>query len=35
MREHKVVVTIIADILSLAVIKSPGEMGADIAIGSA
>lgn len=35
MREHKVVVTIIADILSLAIIKSPGEMGADIAIGSA
>jgi glycine dehydrogenase len=35
MREHKVVVTIISDILSLAIIKSPGEMGADIAIGSA
>jgi len=35
LREHKVVVTIIADILSLALVKTPGEMGADIAIGSA
>ena len=35
LRDHKVVVTVIADILSLAVVKPPGEMGADIAIGTA
>lgn len=35
LKQHKVVVTIVADILSLAVIKPPGEMGADIAVGSA
>ncbi len=35
LKEHKVVVTIIADILSLAITKTPGEMGADIAVGSA
>ena len=35
LREHKVVFTIVADILSLNVFKSPGEMGADIACGSA
>lgn len=35
LHEQKVVVTVIADILSLAVIKPPGEMGADIAVGCA
>lgn len=35
LKENKVVVTVIADILSLATIKPPGEMGADIAVGSA
>jgi glycine dehydrogenase len=35
LREQKVVVTVIADILSLTIVKPPGEMGADIAIGSA
>ena len=35
LREKKVVVTVIADILSLTIVKPPGEMGADIAIGSA
>lgn len=34
LKEHKVVVTVIADILSLAIIKPPGEMGVDIAVGS-
>lgn len=35
LKETKTVFTIIADILSLTVIKPPGEMGADIACGSA
>jgi glycine dehydrogenase len=35
LHEHKIIVTVIADILSLAVVKTPGEMGADIAVGSA
>ena len=35
LKHEKIVVTVIADILSLAIIKSPGEMGADIAVGSA
>jgi len=35
LKEHKVIVTIIADILSLAITKTPGEMGADIAVGTA
>jgi glycine dehydrogenase len=35
LREKKVVVTVIADLLSMTIIKNPGEMGADIAIGSA
>ena len=35
LKEHKVIVTIVADILSLAITKTPGEMGADIAVGSA
>jgi len=34
LKKHEIVVTVIADILSLAVIKPPGEMGADIAVGS-
>jgi glycine dehydrogenase len=34
LRENKVLLTVIADILSLAIVKSPGEMGADIAVGS-
>jgi glycine dehydrogenase len=35
LKQKKVVVTVVADILSLAIIKPPGEMGADIAVGSA
>lgn len=35
LHEQKVVVTVIADILSLAITKTPAEMGADIAVGSA
>jgi len=35
LREKKVVVTVIADLLAMTIIKNPGEMGADIAIGSA
>lgn len=35
MKEHGVIFTIIADILSLCLYKPPGEMGADIACGSA
>ena len=35
LKQHKVVVTVIADILSLTIVKPPGEMGADIAVGSA
>lgn len=35
LKEQKVVVTIVADILSLAITKTPGEMGADIAVGTA
>lgn len=34
LREKKIVVTVIADILSLALLKTPGEMGVDIAVGS-
>ena len=34
LKENKVVLTVVADILSLAIVKSPGEMGADIAVGS-
>ena len=34
-QEKKVVFSIIADILSMTIVKSPGEMGADIAVGSA
>ena len=34
LKEKKVVVTMIADILALAIMKPPGEMGVDIAIGS-
>ena len=35
LKEHKIVFTIVADILSLNIIKPPFEMGADIACGSA
>lgn len=35
LHESKVIVTVIADLLSLAIVKPPGEMGADIAVGSA
>ena len=34
LKQHKVVVTVIADVLSLATLKPPGEMGVDIAVGS-
>ena len=35
LNENKIVFTIIADILSLNIIKPPSEMGADIACGNA
>jgi len=35
LKHEKIVVTVIADLLSLAIVKPPGEMGADIAVGSA
>mmetsp|Transcript_24670 Transcript_24670/g.38363 ORF Transcript_24670/g.38363 Transcript_24670/m.38363 type:complete len:211 (+) Transcript_24670:706-1338(+) len=34
LKKNKVVFTIVADILSLTIVKSPGEMGADIACGT-
>lgn len=34
LNEHKVRTIMIADIMSLAICKTPGEMGADIAVGS-
>ena len=35
LKEKKVLTTVVADILSLTIFKTPGEMGADIACGSA
>ena len=35
LKDNKLVFTIVADILSLNLIKPPGRMGADIAVGSA
>jgi len=35
LKENKIVFTIVADILSLNLFKSPKDMGADIACGSA
>jgi glycine dehydrogenase len=34
LKEEKIIVTVIADILSTAIVKPPGDMGADIAVGS-
>jgi glycine dehydrogenase len=34
LHEHKAIAVVVADILALALLKSPGEMGADIAVGS-
>jgi len=35
LKEQKVITAVVADLLSLSIVKTPGEMGVDIAVGSA